>query len=163
MRKIDEIFFSEDAALIWCLGVEGETYTMDGDKVVFSDDILNAPEGIYKYMQNAYGCGGTTQTVWVNAREMIKYDENYAAINAKVAAMDHAIQYTPVVPDFDELTAEDVSLLQTTLADAFAVWDDAFIRGTKDIEADWDAYVEEMKDKGIDEFLSLHNEYNKYQ
>lgn len=37
------------------------------------------------------------------------------------------------------------------------------MRGTKDIEADWDAYVEEMKDKGIDEFLSLYNEYNKYR
>ena len=74
-----------------------------------------------------------------------------------------AIQYTPVVPNFDDLTAEDASLMQTTLGDAFSVWDDAFVRGTKDIEADWDAYVEEMKDKGIDEFLSLYNEYNKYR
>ena len=65
--------------------------------------------------------------------------------------------------DFDDLTAEDASLMQTTLGDAFSVWDDAFVRGTKDIEADWDAYVEEMKDKGIDEFLSLYNEYNKYR
>lgn len=69
----------------------------------------------------------------------------------------------PVVPNFDDLTAEDVSLLQATLYDAFAVWDDAFIRGTKDLEADWDTYVQEMKDKGIDEFLSLYNEFNKYQ
>jgi putative aldouronate transport system substrate-binding protein len=163
VRKVDEIFFSKEAALIWCLGIEGETYTMDGDRIVFSDDILNAPEGIYKYMQNAYGCGGLTQTVWVNTREMIKYDENYAALNAEVAAMDDAIQYTPVVPNFDDLTAEDASMMQTTLGDAFSVWDDAFVRGTKDIEADWDAYVEEMKDKGIDEFLSLYNEYNKYR
>lgn len=69
----------------------------------------------------------------------------------------------PVVPNFDDLTAEDVSLLQATLYDAFAVCDDAFIRGTKDLEADWDTYVQEMKDKGIDEFLSLYNEFNKYQ
>ncbi len=163
VRKIDEIFFSEDAALIWCLGVEGETYTMDGDTVVFSDDILNAPEGIYKYMQIAYGCGGSNQKVWVNAREMIKYDDYYSALNAEVAAMDHAIQYNPVTPDFDELTAEDVALMQTGLCDAYLVWDDAFIRGTRDIEADWDAYVKEMNDKGMEDFLALHNEFNKYQ
>lgn len=163
VRKIDEVFFSEEAARIWCLGVEGETYTMDGDKVVFSDDILSAPEGIYKYMQNAYGCGCPTQHVWYIDREMLKYDDYYAALNAEVAAMDDAIQFLPVVPNFDDLTAEDVSLLQATLYDAFAVWDDAFIRGTKDLEADWDTYVQEMKDKGIDEFLSLYNEFNKYQ
>ncbi len=164
VRKIDEVFFSEEAAKVWCIGIEGETYTMDGDKIVFNDEILAAPEGIYKYMQNAYGCGcDGTQLVWYNAREMTKYDENYASINATVAAMDDAIQYVPSTPDFDDQTAEDVALLQTTLFDAFNVWNDAFLRGTKDIEADWDEFVKDMKDKGIDEFLELHNQYNKYQ
>ena len=69
----------------------------------------------------------------------------------------------PAQPAFDELTSEDVALMQTTLADAFAAWNDAFIRGAKDIEADWDAYVQEMKDKGIDEFLEIHNQFNRYQ
>jgi hypothetical protein len=155
-KKGEELAVKADKVLM-CVGRRPNTAG------VFSDDILNAPEGIYKYMQNAYGCGGTTQTVWVNAREIIKYDENYAALNAEVGVMDDAIQYTPVVPNFDDLTAEDASLMQTSLGDAFSVWDDAFVRGTKDIEADWDAYVEEMKDKGIDEFLSLYNEYNKYR
>ena len=134
------------------------------DKIVFNDEILAAPEGIYKYMQNAYGCGcDGTQLVWYNAREMTKYDENYASINATVAAMDDAIQYVPSTPDFDDQTAEDVALLQTALFDAFNVLNDAFLRGTKDIEADWDEFVKDMKDKGIDEFLELHNQYNKYQ
>lgn len=164
VRKIDEVFFSREAALVWCLGVEGETYTMDGDRVVFADDILNAPEGVFKYMQVAYGCGnGETQYVTYNALEMAKFDENYAEINAKVAAMDRAIQYLPVSPAFDELTSEDAALMQTALADAFATWNDAFIRGTRGIEADWDAYVEEMKEKGIDEFLELYNQFNRYQ
>ncbi|MBQ8137530.1 MAG: extracellular solute-binding protein [Clostridia bacterium] len=166
VRKIDEVFFSEEAAKVWCLGVEGETYTMDGDKVVFSDDIMahEFEEGIYKYMQNAYGCGcDGTQVVWYNAREMTKYDENYSRINAEVAAMDNCIQYVPATPAFDDEAAEEAALLQTALADSFFVWDAAFMRGEKDIDADWAEYEQELKDKGIDEFLGLYNEYNKYQ
>lgn len=162
VRKIDEIFFSEEAAKIWCIGMEGTTYTMDGDKIVYTDEIANSADGIYKYMQNAYGCGcDGLQLVWYNAREMTKYDENYAAINAEVAAMDNAIQYIPATPSFDDLTAEDAALLQTTLGDAWEVWNDAFLTGKKDIEAEWDAYVQDMKDKGIEQLCEIYNTYKK--
>ncbi len=162
VRKIDEVFFSEDAAAIWCIGVEGETYTKDGDKIVYSDEILNSKDGIYKYMQNAYGCGADgLQLVWYNAREMTKYDENYAQINATAAEMPDAIQYVPPVPSFDDMTAEDASLLQATLSDAFEVWNDAFITGKKSLDTDWDAYVKEMNDKGIGKFLEIYNDNKK--
>jgi len=162
IRKLDEVFYSEEAAKIWCLGIEGVTYTMDGDRIVFSDDILAAKEGVYKYMQNAYGCGtDPLQLVWYNAREMTKYDENYAAINTAVAAMPDAIQYIPPTPSFDDITAEEASLLQTTLSDSFEVWNDAFITGKKSIQTDWDAYVKEMTDRGIDKFLQIFNDNKK--
>ncbi len=162
VRKIDEIFFSEEAAKIWCIGMEGVTYTMDGETIVYSDEITSSADGIYKYMQNAYGCGcDGLQLVWYNAREMTKYDANYAAINAQVAAMPDAIQYIPPTPAFDDLTAEDAALLQTTLADAWEVWNDAFLTGKKDIEADWDEYVQDMKDKGIDQLCQIYNTYKK--
>ena len=164
VRKIDEILFSEDAYMVWSLGLEGKTYTMDGDQVVFSDDILNAPEGIAKYMQNAYGCGcGGTQCVFRSALEMFKNKSDFAAVNTEVAAMDQAMQYVPAAPAFDDLTAEDATLLQGALGDAYAVWNDAFIRGTRDIDADWDTYVQEMKDKGMDEYLALFNQFSRYQ
>lgn len=162
VRKIDEIFFSEEAAKIWCIGVENVTYTMDGDTIVYNDEITSSADGIYKYMQNAYGCGcDGLQLVWYNAQEMTKYDENYAAINAVVAAMPDAIQYIPATPSFDDITAEDAALMQTTLSDAWEIWNDAFLTGQKDIEADWDAYVAEMTEKGINNFLEIYNKYKK--
>ena len=103
------------------------------------------------------GCAGL-QNVWYLDRELTKYDANYARINAEVAAMDNAIQYTVPVPSFDDATAEDASLLQTTLLDAFNVWDDEFRTGKKSIETDWDAYVQDMKDKGIEKFLQIYND-----
>ncbi|NLM86401.1 MAG: extracellular solute-binding protein [Clostridiales bacterium] len=162
VRKLDEVFYSEEAAKLWCFGVEGDSYTMDGDKVVYNDTILGSADGIYKYMQNAYGTGcAGLQNVWYLENELTKYDENYARINADVAAMDNAIQYTVPVPSFDDITAEDASLLQTTLLDAFNVWDDEFRTGKKSIETDWDAFVQDMKDKGIEKFLELYNAHKK--
>ena len=159
VRKIDEIFFSEEGAKLFCLGVEGVTYTEEDGKITYSDEVLADPNGIYKGMQLNYGCGSdVTQMVWVNAREMTKYDENYSEINATVAAMGDVIQSIPPTPLFDDFAAEDAGMLQTPLFDAFTVWDDSFITGKKSIEDDWDTYVEEMKTLGIEEFCQMYND-----
>jgi len=159
VRTIDEVFFSEEGYKLWSIGVEGITYTVEDGKIKYTDEIVNAPEGIYKSMQIKYGCGSdVTQLVWINANEMTKYDENYSRINAEVAAMDDAIQSIPPTPLFDDLTAEEAATLQTPLADTFEVWIDAFLTGKKDIEKDWDTYVNEMKNLGIEEFCRIYND-----
>lgn len=158
VRTVDKMFFSEENAKLWCLGVEGTTYTVQNGKVVFSDEIRNSSEGIYKSLQVKYGCGSdVTQMVWVNAREMTKYDENYARINAEVEAIGDVIQAIPPTPKFDDRKAEEAGTLQTPLSDAFERWNSAFLTGSKSIEKDWDAYVKEMKSLGIDKFTELYN------
>lgn len=174
VRAIDQMFYSEECAKIWCLGVEGITYTMDGDKVVYSDEIQNSADGIYKYMQVQYGCGADpVQQVWILEQELTKYDENYARINAEVAAMGDVIQPIPPAPVFDEDTAEEANSLQTPLADQIWIWMDAFVYsgvnggddsngiGARDPnnDADWDAYVQAMKDLQIDEFCQMYNDH----
>lgn len=159
VRTIDEVFFSEEGAKLWSIGVEGVTYTMENDKIKYSDELVNSAEGIYKSMQIKYGCGSdVTQLVWINANEMTKYDENYARINAEVAAMGDVIQLIPPTPLFDDLSAEDAGILQTPLFDTFEVWIDSFMTGKKSVENDWDAYVNEMKTLRIDEFCKLYND-----
>ena len=159
VRAVDQMFYSPENSLMWCLGVEGVTYTKQGDRMVFADDILKAAEGIYKYMQVKYGCGSdVTQTIWVNAREMTKYDANYSRINADVAAMGDVIQAIPPTPMFDDKQAEQAASLQTPLADAFERWNTAFLTGTKSIQSDWDAYVQEMKNLGIEKFVAIYND-----
>jgi putative aldouronate transport system substrate-binding protein len=158
VRAVDKMFFSDEAAKIWCLGVEGETYTMQGNTVKYADSILNAPDGIYKSMQLRYGCGADgTQLVWVNAREMTKYDANYGEINKQVAAMNNAIQAVPPSPNYTGTTAERATSLIGTLFNTFIVWDDAFMTGAKSLDTDWNAYVNEMTSRGINELLSLYN------
>ena len=44
VRAVDKMFFSEENSKLWCIGVEGTTYTMDGDKIVYADNIKKAAE-----------------------------------------------------------------------------------------------------------------------
>ena len=47
------------------------------------------------------------------------------------------------------------------LGDTFEVWADAFITGKKSTDTDWDAYVAEMKNLSIDQYLQMYNDNNK--
>ena len=158
VRTIDKMFFSSEAALLWCIGVEGETFTMEGDTIRYSDSILGSRDGIYKAMQLRYGAGSDiTQMVWLNAREMTKYDSNYADINARVAAMDSAIQSIPPIPRFSDIDGEKAVSLLGPLFDTFTVWDNAFLTGTKSLDSDWNTYVTEMTSKKIGELADMYN------
>lgn len=160
VRAVDKMFYSEEAVNIWHLGVEGVTYTKEGDEIVFADEIANASEGVFKYMQVKYGCGADPfQMVWINEIDMKKYDENYAEINATVAAMDNVIQPIPPTPLFDEDAAEEVSAIQSTLIDTIEVWIDNFVSGKKSLETDWDAYVAELESLQVERYCELYNEF----
>jgi len=89
---------------------------------------------------------------------MTKYDENYAAINRAVAAMPNVFQYIPPAPRFaTPAIAERASSLMGILHDTFVVWDNQFLTGQRSIETDWNTYVNEMRSRGIDEFLNIYN------
>lgn len=160
VRAVDKMFFSEKNSKAFCLGQEGVTYTTNSDgSIKFSDEIVNSQEGIYKYLQLKYGCGSdVTQMVWINQREMSKYDQNYSDINKAVENMGDVIQYIPPTPNFDDMQSEEAGMYQTPLSDTFERWNDAFLTGAKDINSDWNEYVSTMKNLGIEKFCSLYNE-----
>jgi putative aldouronate transport system substrate-binding protein len=159
VRAVDQIFFSPEAVRLWTFGVEGITYTMDGDRMVFSDDIRESPDGVFKVMQLRYGAGvDVTQMVWRNEELLSKYDDNFAEINRRVGQMPNAIQYVPPAPKFSALDGERAATLMGSLFNTFLVWDDAFLTGTKSLDSDWNDYVREMEARGISELLKLYND-----
>ncbi len=161
VRAVDAMFYSEENAKIWNIGVEGETYTMEGDTVVYNDEVANSPDGVYKTIQVLYGAGSNgSQLVWENSLILTKYDEEFATLNTEIKALEggNAIRPKPPVPLFDDIESEDVNFLRTPLQDAVTVWIDAFISGSKDVETDWEEYVAEMESLDIQEYLRLYNE-----
>ncbi len=159
MTAIDMMFFTPEMSEMWCLGIEGEEFTRDADgKVTFNDEIMASPDGPYKAMQLLYGMGADPlQLVWENAREMYKYDEYYGEVNKIVADMG-GIQPVPPPAKFTSDETEEVNFLKAPLVDLFDRWANDFIRGTKSVEADWDTYVQEMKDAGIEKMCDYYNE-----
>ncbi len=160
VRAVDEMFYGEENAKIWNIGVEGESYTMDGDTIVYSDEVANSEDGVYKTLQIMYGVGSNgSQVVWENALVLSKYDEEFAQLNTEIKELEggNSIQSKPPTPLFDDIEAEDVNFLRTPLQDAVTVWIDAFISGEKSVEDDWDEYVAEMEGLGIQEYLDLYN------
>lgn len=158
VSAIDTIFYSPEGAEAWSMGQEGVTYEIVDNEIVYNDTILSSPEGIYKTMQKEYGTGSAvTQMVWSFDEEMTKYDENYKQINEQVAAMDNAIQQLPPSPILDDMQSEEVGLIQTPLADKYDVWVNEFITGVKSLDTDWDTYVQEMIDSGIEDMLEIYN------
>jgi putative aldouronate transport system substrate-binding protein len=158
IAAVDKMFFSPEGSELWCLGVENVTFTRSADgKVIFNDEILASPDGPYKAMQLMYGCGtAPLQFVWENAREMYKYDEYYGELNKKVADMG-GIQPVPPAPKFDQDETEEVNFIKAPLIDLFDKWTNDFIRGTKSLDSDWDTYVAEMEDAGINELVDYYN------
>ena len=159
VRTVDEMFFSQEAARIWSLGVEGETYTMENGEIKFSDSILESPDGVFKVMQLRYGAGvDPTQLVWINDELLTKFPKDFAEINMRVSQMPDAIQYIPPTPLFSNVDdGERATSLIGPLFNTFLVWDDAFLTGTKSLDTDWNAYVQEMNARGMQELLALYN------
>ena len=162
VRAVDKMFYSEEAAKIWSIGVEGVTYNMVDGQVVFTDDVLNAPEGINKYLQVNYGCGTSGfQSVWPDEYYIMKNDPEFAEIYAAAAAMGANQPYAPE-PWFDDFAAEDAGIIGNgAMFDLVETCREQFINGDLDINDDavWAKYVADMEAAGLQEYLDLYNEY----
>ena len=159
VRKVDEIFFSNEAKRIWTIGVKGKTYTEKNGEIIYSDSVINDSTSIFKTLQKDYGCGIlATQLVWKLDLEMSQRSMQFMSVNLKVANMRNSVQYVPPAPLFDNVTAMNAATLLVQLNYSFNTWSNSFITGKRSIENDWDKYVTEMKQKGIEEFCEYFNQ-----
>ena len=157
VRAVDKMFYSEEAARIWSIGVEGVTYNMVNGEIQFVDEVKNAPEGIDRYLQSNYGCGTSGfQSVWLDEYIVPKMEPEYAQIYTAAAEMGANQPYAPE-PRFDEFELEESYMYWFgTLTNSC----EQFIYGELDINDDaaWAAYCDQLMAEGLQEYLDLHNE-----
>jgi len=161
VRAVDKMFYSEEAAKIWSIGVEGVTYNVVDGKIEFIDEIKNAPEGINKYMQVNYGCGTSSfQSVWPDEYTLMKNDPEFAEIYAAAAAMGANQPYAPE-PWFDVYAAEEAGMIGNgAMFDLVETCREQFIAGDLDVNDDaaWAKYVADMEGAGLNEYLKLYSD-----
>ena len=158
LATVDKMFFAPEMLELFAIGKEGVTFNRVDGEIVYVDELIHDPNGLYKALQIRYGCGlWALSMLWDKPTQLTKYSNEFVETNEKVVEMN-ALLPLPLVPKFDETDTEYMSILLATLSDTFEVWTNNFITGKMSLETDWDAYVAEMESKGIYTLIDMYNE-----
>ncbi|MBD7917923.1 extracellular solute-binding protein [Cellulomonas sp. Sa3CUA2] len=163
LQFLDWLFYSDEGLEFAKWGVEGETFTREGDKRVLAADIdqngLNpgAPKALnvdFGYHNGVWMLehGSSDELDRSMLRpEVVEFVESMSDKEPAVVA--------PPAP-LDELEREQVSLWQTALKDHVFQNTAAFILGQRPL-SEWDAYVTELEGKNMQQYLDVVNAAQK--
>ncbi|WGW05962.1 extracellular solute-binding protein [Tropicibacter oceani] len=153
--KYFDYFFSEEGALLANFGVEGKTWNMVDGEPIFTDEVLNSdtPVNSQMYLEGAQIYRGYPQDYryewqWTAeaARKGIElYDSEDLLVD----------QFLGVAFNKEEQEVYDKywPSIQTYMLERQQAW----ILGSGDIKADWDAYVETLNKMGYDKVIEVMN------
>jgi len=166
MQFIDWLWYSDDGLMFSKWGIAGDTYTGDVDDGTFklSPQVkwggLNpgAPKELqvdYGYFNGVFAYGGST--AMLNSQFSDEEKQFQALMNKRTprpVGPPH-----PLSPD----EREQVTLWEAALEDHVNQQTLRFILGQRPL-SEWDAYVGELKTKGMDKYLDLANKaYQRFK
>ena len=150
-KWIDQ-FFSEENFMEASYGIEGEDYTVDADgNIKFTDKIINTEGGVrYGIVQNCY-----LDSWWREPDLIAKYaytDEARAATEVWSQATGENTLPGGGFLKFTPEEAEAVDKLNDNNFFSTNMSLKGFMSGERDL-SEWDEFVAEMRDKGIEELM----------
>lgn len=157
--------YSEEGNLCCNFGIEGLTYEMQDGEPVYTDVIMKNPDGMS--VANALAAYTRASTSGVCVQDPRYIEQYYEQDNQKEALelsmktdMDeHFFPPTSVSEENTERYAEIMNNVKT-LSDEMEA---QFIAGTVSLDAEWDGYIQQLKDFGIEEAISMMQEaYDNY-
>ncbi|MEH7416897.1 extracellular solute-binding protein [Neobacillus drentensis] len=165
LQFIDWFWYSDEGEELAKWGVEGTTYKKENGKRVLMPDVnflgLN-PAGKkdlrvdYGFGTGSFAYGGTTDLLQSTmSEEEVKFQDS----------MHKDKEVLPVNPPYpmSATDQEQATLISTPLTDTVKQNTAKFILGTRSL-SDWNAYVSELKAKGMDKYLDMVNKaYSDYQ
>ena len=159
-----DYLFSEEGRMLANWGIEGETYDIIDGTPPFKDEILNDPLG-FQISRLVNICPGFIR--------MEDWDVTYLSYNeAQTEAVDiwrtaFASDEATFPRDYVTYTTEESetkSELEATIETYCEECRLKFIIGDMDIENDWDSYVAEVENMGLDEMMEIYqNAYERYE
>ena len=157
--KMFDFLYTEEGKMLKNFGVEGETYDMVDGKPVYTDLIMNNPDGLAisnamgKYVQANYGAPGFA--------EIPEYQDQYYQLDAqkeaKIAVNKYLDSATPHVIPPITATPDESKDLATVMTDVDTYREEqfvAFVTGAQPIEK-FDEYVEVIKQLNIDRAVEI--------
>lgn len=160
LRFIDWLWYSEEGQTLCLWGVEGETYTRDGESITLHSDITfnGINPGAAKQLNADYGFGGGVFAyggpTWLKVSKYTEGEKDYS--NRVVEYKDSRPVDPPIMGNEEE--TEEMDLIKTPLIDSVKSWTLKFITGQANIETDWEAYVSECESLRCKDYEAQCNE-----
>ncbi|MEK8126700.1 extracellular solute-binding protein [Paenibacillus filicis] len=149
VMKFMDFFYSEEGRLLTSWGVEGETFVKEGDTIKFKPEFTDVTD-----MRKKTGLQTSGTYTWID------YNAHLSLFSKDLQnAYKEAAKYDPPAmqprPAFTESENEVISLtgqaIQKHRDENFA----KFITGSRSLK-EWDQYVGEMKNLGVDKLLNTY-------
>lgn len=152
---------SDEGTLLMNLGVEGETYTDNGDgSYSLTEYVTNNPDGLSaNEVLSAYGCQLGLPYIMSEKRGaamQYEYDEDMRERFVTVSERTRPLASSGLV--LPPATEEESAVIAGKSGDlATYIWEmtGKFIVGTADVNAEWDSYVANVKELGVDDILAV--------
>ena len=164
-----DYWYSDEGYMLMNFGVEGETYTMEGQNPLYTDEILHNPENLSINESLSMHCRATQSAPGLRqAPEYLEqyYEypqqiEGYKMWSANVDNVRKRILPEGLTPIGDEI--DEISVLSTDLEIYVKDMCLKFITGEEPIE-NYDKFRETLKTSfKVDEYLEIQqNMYNRY-
>jgi len=156
--------YSEEGKILYNFGKEGESFNYVDGKPVYTDLIMNNPDGLNKNSAirlYTMAAGAPSEQLRAYMEQNNNLDCQIEAINNWMNTDQDKHQY----PTFAKGTAEEeerLSILNTDINTYVEEMRVKFIMGTESLD-NFDKYVENLKNMGLDEALQLKRDiYERY-
>ncbi|TDQ42689.1 extracellular solute-binding protein [Aureibacillus halotolerans] len=164
-----DFFYSEEGSKFAAFGEEGYTYTMVDGLPRYSDEILNHEEGAqigaFQFVDNVYGGYWPYLEPPDTWRTAAMGNELAKSVNADPAEAEAYLPetiistFTPTAEESDELDA-----INTDINTYMEEMRSKFITGELDVEAEWENYVNTLKQMGYEKLIEIRkDQYERYQ
>ncbi len=149
-------FYTEEGQILTNYGVEGFTFNYEGDEIVFTDVLLNNPDGMSLNVAMTLYTGGTSGVPMYidNTKyEKIYDDEQYQARVIWTQNDDSAYSLASVVLNSEE--SEQVNSVWSDIQTYFFENCLQFIIGTRSLD-EFDDFVQTIYNQGLQEVLDAY-------
>ena len=144
-------FYTEEGYDFCNWGIEGETYVIEDGKHVFTDAIVNDPYNLGANIMMTYYFFKDGPFLYNNDRYLASYsDVQLQATEMWTTTRNAATLST--------MTTDQTYAFYTEQVDIATVYQEymvKFIVGDKDIDADWQDFMDQLDGCGLDDFLAL--------
>lgn len=163
LAKVLNYGYSEEGHMLANFGIEGESYTMDGDSPVYTDKVLNDANGLSVAKARQIYCTSPAG----NYREDYRYIQQYYNLQEQKdaqATWKKGNGKEHLIPElaYTEEEADERSKIVTATSSYIEEMTSKFIIGIEPLDK-FDEYKQHLKDLDIERAIEItQNAYNRY-